>query len=432
MTPNEKKEFNRIKRKLKRNKISSYKEFKDKCLKDYNYSLKKTFLQDFKLGRQIPCGYWTEKRVKIVASRYSRRIDFFRKCHGGYKAAFRLGLLDKLKFNGDEIKTKWDEEKILKEAKKYTRIIDFQKKGKGAYNAGIKLGIKTKMLSHMKKRTIWTEALIKKEAKKYINRTQFFKKNGSAYNAARRLGVLEEVCSNMNPVVEKRKLSDKRLAKEAKKYNSRGEFREKDNYAYSLSCKRKILNKITKHMSGGTKPQGYWKDEKNVYKEAAKYKTRREFFLQNATAYGMAMKLKILQKACSHMDFVVDRREQRFQTQFVKKIEKKLSQNGINFEIKQEVWLAKGSRIDIMLEIPDYGVILPIELKHGESGTNWSNNKIKKQIKKYDNFFKGKSKFTSTYLISPKGKWGYSEKEFLEILEHLIKYEELYLPCAVA
>ncbi len=51
------------------------------------------------------------------------------------------------------------------------------------------------------------------------------------------------------------------------------------------------------------KPKGYW-TFKNLKKEALKYKTRSEFKKKSPSAYQMAYKHRVLDKICSHMDYI--------------------------------------------------------------------------------------------------------------------------------
>jgi hypothetical protein len=90
------------------------------------------------------------------------------------------------------------------------------------------------------------------------------------------------------------------LAEEAKKYKTRIEFQKNSCGAYQAARKRKILNKICSHMEFLCYP---WTDEE-LAQEALKYDTRSEFVKNSNGAYHAAHKRKILDKICSHMEDV--------------------------------------------------------------------------------------------------------------------------------
>ena len=123
----------------------------------------------------------------------------------------------------------------------------------------------------------------------------------------------------------------------------------------------------------------------------------------------------------------IDLREQKYHLTFEKKIHNYFKRKSLDYKLEHEVMIGEykdvRNRIDFLLEIKDYGLTLPIELKHDLS--SWTQKEIQDQKERYDYCLRDKG--LETYFVSPKGKYGFSEKEFFFILENLIKNEEIYL-----
>lgn len=125
-------------------------------------------------------------------------------------------------------------------------------------------------------------------------------------------------------------------------------------------------------------------------------------------------------------------REKEYQREFALKISSFLKKNNLDFTLTAEKPLyTKGKFIgwvDFMLELHDYQINIPIEIKHDNS--YWKNSEIANQVKKYNNSFSNNS--LNTYIVSPNGRYGFSEKEFLtEVLEYLIKTDYITKPNAL-
>lgn len=91
------------------------------------------------------------------------------------------------------------------------------------------------------------------------------------------------------------------LRAEALKYSSRREFQLQNGSAYNASGVLKIREVICAHMVNDKKPNGYWNRER-CKEEALKYKTRMDFGDSNGAAYNASKRLKILEEVCAHME----------------------------------------------------------------------------------------------------------------------------------
>src|ERR1035437_7856371 len=100
------------------------------------------------------------------------------------------------------------------------------------------------------------------------------------------------------------KWSNEALSREARKYKTRGDFQKFSKGAYLAALRRGILDKSCSHMparidtSGKNNPAFKW-SLKKIQKEALNYKTRKEFFLKNGSAYNAAIREGVLDRVCS-------------------------------------------------------------------------------------------------------------------------------------
>ena len=148
----------------------------------------------------------------------------------------------------------------------------------------------------------WTYEKVEEEAKKYNTRGEFQKRSQSAYVVAYNNKWLDNITNHM---IEVKKPNGywtyDRLEEEAKKYNTRGEFKKGNASAYLIVLKNIWLDDVTKHMTKrDIKPKGYWTYDK-VEEEAKKYTLRKEFEKNNQSAYKVAYKNGWLPQITKHM-----------------------------------------------------------------------------------------------------------------------------------
>ena len=419
------KTFQRIKRKLKRNNIITYKAFKEKYPQDYEISLKGDFLHEFKLKILLPSGYWTKERVIKESKKYKNPTEFEKKSGGAYRAAIKYGILKSLVPSSHMNKSK-----AVLIAKKYKTRMELKNKEPQAFNYIYEKKIHEEAFSHMKRgrrdKRHWTKDLLWEVRKRNKKRKDFIKELGPrGIKFAQNINIYDDLLcsySSENKPSGYWIRNVKEIFNIAKKFKNRSEFCHKESGAYMAAKKLNILNEVCSHMESLCKPNGYW-SEKRIKTVANKCKTKTEFGDKYPVAYTLARKLGIINKVCSHMTTKVNHREKMFVNSLCCKIIK----IDKNIKIEREVLIGLGSRIDLILHLSEFELSIPVEIKHGET-KNWTKAHVKTQKSKYDKILKNRKGFTRTYVVSPKGKWGYSEEEFLEIIKHLVEKEELYSP----
>lgn len=154
-------------------------------------------------------------------------------------------------------------------------------------------------MSNKKPNGYWTEERLQEEALKFSSIEDFRKKNQSAYNLASRKRILDQICSHMKNL--KCRMSNEELRLIALKYSVRNDFLKYNYNAYMIAHRRGILSEICSHMNY-TNMQ--WTDEL-LQSEAIKYKTRSDFANGSRSAYFTAINKGILDKICSHMEEIL-------------------------------------------------------------------------------------------------------------------------------
>ncbi len=130
----------------------------------------------------------------------------------------------------------------------------------------------------------WSKEMCYNEAKKYQTREEFKFGNNSAYNAARRNGWIDEYTWFLSPFRWTKEL----CYEEAKKARSKSEFKRNSSAAYSNARTNGWLGDYTWFIEL-RKSNGYW-NRKTCYEEAKKYKSRKEYEDKAGSAYNISLK----------------------------------------------------------------------------------------------------------------------------------------------
>lgn len=200
------------------------------------------------------------------------------------------------------MRKKWSKEKCFKEAKKYKTRSEFQKNAPQAYHLSIANGWIDNMAWLPKIQNVpnkhWnSKNNIIDEAKKYKTRGEFRNKSCGAYRAAIKYGYMDEFTwlSKKKNVPNGFWQNKENVINEAKKYKTRSEFQKNSAGAYQSASLHNWLDKMDwLEKSKERKPRGYWQIKKNVMDESKKYKTRSEFKFLSQRAYESARKNKWL------------------------------------------------------------------------------------------------------------------------------------------
>ncbi len=139
--------------------------------------------------------------------------------------------------------------------------------------------------------------MIYDEALKYATRREFRHNSPRYCDVAGSRGILDEVCSHMSKYQNNRVWTDEKVKEEALKYNTRGSFKKGSPTAYIRAIKEKLLDDVCLHME----PKPHVLTRAEMVTIAQQYKHKSVFNRYDEKAYRLAHRLGILDEICSHM-----------------------------------------------------------------------------------------------------------------------------------
>ena len=147
----------------------------------------------------------------------------------------------------------------------------------------------------------WTKEKCIEESLKCETRAEFKKNYNTAYNITYKNNWVDEVFYHMKPSRNKTNYWTKeKCAKEALKYKYKKDFIINSATAYNKSVKNNWLDEITKHMNRPFNIMLIWTKEKCA-EEALKYKYRIDFQNNSGSAYVTSCENNWLDDICKHM-----------------------------------------------------------------------------------------------------------------------------------
>lgn len=203
--------------------------------------------------------------------------------------------------NGMSKPRKWTLDKLQKEAIKYNRRVDFQYGNTGAYLSARRQGLLDAVCGHMLESATkpYTDNEIIEIAKLFKTRSEFAQ-NSKAYSAAflRGKDFVDKICSHMTSIKKVQKHTKETAAIDALKYKTRREFCLNDAGSYLAAVKNGWIDDICQHMKRKRKPAPTMEEIKEA---ALKYNSRGEWDAKDRRTYNQARKLKCLNEVCQHM-----------------------------------------------------------------------------------------------------------------------------------
>lgn len=394
----------------------------------YNWAQRHGLLDDICSHMSFVKKVKTFDEVMSVAKQYEYKKDFIQKEKTLYRYASSKGWLSKIvshmknSYRSVADTHSWDKTNVLKVMKQCKSRTEFRQKYRGAvkwcnrYNCLDEYYKKAGLVSRHKKYSLED---ILKVSKQYKYRNEFKLKANGYYASAQSQGLLDKVCSHMD---EKCIVWNQAKAKKViKKYSSIKEIRkyEKGLYFWLLTMKnnqRKVFDKLIKHLEYNE--QKTW-TKKDIIERANNCKTLSEFFRKERKAYN-ASRLRgreFHEQVISNLESVVTLREKKYQEKFVSRLKRFLDKKKLKYTIREEYKLPKADKkkdgyLDVYL---DLGFVrIPIELKHDDSF--WTKKHLKEQASRYNRKLRKRKNMLPLFIVSPKGKYGISEKEFFQEL----------------
>ena len=192
-------------------------------------------------------------------------------------------------------KAYWDYDTCYEAAKGCTYRADLKYKYPQAYRTALKNGwidnyvwFKTKGEAIAESKTMCTKEYCYKEAKKYTSKIEFLRNSNRAYVVAKQKGWIEEYTWLIHPKQYNGKFDYEYCYKEARKYKTRKEFQVGCSCGYYHARINKWLDDYTWFMHPEVSNKKWNKE--TCYNEAKKYETLKEFAEKKSGCYSVALK----------------------------------------------------------------------------------------------------------------------------------------------
>ena len=366
---------------------------------------------------------WTKSKIIQEAKKYCFMTEFELYCPEAYRIAQKRGYLEQVCSHMELYKprvikkgTPLTQEYILQEAKKCKTKWEFKIKYPGAYQKANELKIMNECfpnLKNKKKTQIrWNHDLIAEEAKKYTTLDEFELHARGGFKYAQRHNILDKITAHMS--YKRFKPMDKKARievamKEAEKYVSRTEFRDKDPINLKFLERHKREDILFSIFGEKREINKDWTKEA-ILEEARLYTQKKQFARKSPMAAIKAKKMGIYEEACAHMSKLVNNREQKLERYIVEEMEETLTKSGKKYQIQtQSVLYFPDQKIilDIVLILDNK--IYPLEIKHDSS--YWTLPHINRQVEKYNILLKPLG-YEPVTVVSDTGKYGLAMSDF--------------------
>tara|TARA_R110000744_G_scaffold11112_3_gene34037 strand:- start:765 stop:1934 length:1170 start_codon:yes stop_codon:yes gene_type:complete len=306
------------------------------------------------------------EKVSETAGQYKTKGEFVKHDEPSYRWALRNNVLDDVCSHMEYIRKYWDFDSVLDEAKKYKTRTEFHKQNTGAYEWALRADILDSVCNHMEikghkyKRALYVYEFENNSAYigltfDYHKRDLEHRRRGRVFQELKKTSAkfikLNKWMSAKDAQVEERNLIEKyekegwhilnvatggslggndlkwddaSLKKEALKYKTIKEFREKAHGAYSTAIS-KGFDKFGAHLKY---ERAYWDLEK-VKKEALNYSHKSDFRQKSSSAYDWCVRNNMIDEVCGHM-------ESRVKNWNLEKV-KKIAENFDSMSVFQKV-----------------------------------------------------------------------------------------------
>jgi len=243
-----------------------------------------------------PKGYWTIEKVGELAINCVSRTEFFEKYNAAYSWAQKRNLLDVVCAHMKNKNRKID---------RYIYVFEFN--DKHVY-IGLTWNYNKRIYSHLKHKKKKNSAVYKHIKKtKLLPKFKLLTKEKIDEKIAAKLETMFIKTYRKNGWVilnktkggqlggNNRKWDDKKIKKEALKYQTKKEFKEKASGAYQAALRYNLIDEVCSHMFNKKKPPFYWTEEKLI-EETKKYNRKSELKKHSQYVYHRLRELKYLNK----------------------------------------------------------------------------------------------------------------------------------------
>lgn len=243
---------------------------------------------------------WSFEQLQLVANEYEDYTEFKNKENGAYLYALKNGYLNKISSHMCRTINKkgyWNKERCESEAKKYSFRSDFMRLAGSTYNAALKNGWLDEICQHMSstadgyKHCVY--AILNDECRmSYIGITRQILSNRIKNHFKENQSSRSKLITGMKNTYYKQLTEYEFTAKEV----TEAEKSWIDNYKANGWT---VVNDVKQAGRVGHSIRKY--SDEDILSEAKKYQTRSEFKRASPRIYDAAVSQRLLSRACKHM-----------------------------------------------------------------------------------------------------------------------------------
>ena len=152
----------------------------------------------------------------------------------------------------------------------------------------------------MTRKLTWTEDKLIEEAKRFQTKSDFRKESPHAYNKILSMKLGSKAFAHMPARTGVGKWTEDKLIEEILKYEDRNALRKGNQYVFNKAEKLGILNKLGEKYAQMRETPGYWTIDRSL-KVAKQYKTRNAFRQARPRAYNVILQNNMADVAFDHM-----------------------------------------------------------------------------------------------------------------------------------
>lgn len=198
----------------------------------------------------------------------------------------------------------WSKERCIKSASKHPTRIAWMRAQMPAYSAAHAYGWLDECCAHMKRlravKVSWTKKQCREKALGFSTRVAWSRGHHPTYRYAANMGWLRDCVRHMPPSETGLKWTPAACRKEAKRFSTRKEWREKSQNSYHAAGRYGILGELFKGQKSYRHHYASW-TPKQLRERARKFKTRTAWFLGSNATYNVAKQKGCFEWCCAHM-----------------------------------------------------------------------------------------------------------------------------------
>ncbi|MBE1299793.1 MAG: hypothetical protein GJ680_07790 [Alteromonadaceae bacterium] len=246
----------------------------------------------------------SDEQVKEIARGYSTPAQWKLGNLRSYEIAKRRKILPSCQSHMTVKKASWSQEAILDDAKTYETYSDWVENAHSYHAAKRRRMLDdVKALFNISSRSLSNDELVK-IGKKYSTQSEWKRKDRRTHSQAQRRGLLSSIFSSKATCAPKKKKATRKLWTEeavladAAQFDTSSQWKEASPSAYTAAVRKEgLLAKATKGFrkaKRGNQGKNLKYSDEDIFKEASKYQSKKEFRIGSEKHYWAAKNRNLL------------------------------------------------------------------------------------------------------------------------------------------